>query len=255
VSLVRVAAQDWKTSDVNGAVKTFRGISYCPEHVLDIYRPYGDTLGLPVVLLWHGRGPDERHVLEPIADAAAARGLVVIVPDWRSSADDGGNEALRASLDFVGQRAHEFGGDPERVVLSGWSLGGTAGLGLVLSGECHPAGYVGIATGYDDVCPTTGRPLSLVLADQIPDTPIWLLHGTRDEVIPLKRGRAVAETLVDQGARIHWHEFDTDHAGIIMCRYDRSTRQCLPSDQDHAVAAGTGTAEILAIAAAGEGVR
>lgn len=239
---------------MNRAVKTFRGISYSPEHALDIYRLHVDSRGLPVVLLWHGRGPNERQVLEPLAHAAASRGLVVVVPDWRSSADDGGNEALRASLDFVGQRAREFGGDSERVVLAGWSLGGTAGLGLVLNGECRPAGYVGIATGYDDICPTTGRPLPAILTDEIPDTPMWLLHGTRDEVIPVERGRAVAETLVDQGARTHWHEFDTDHAGIIMCGYDRSTRRCLPSDQDHAVVAGTGTAEILAIAAAGEGL-
>lgn len=237
--------------DVDEAVKTFRGISYCPEHALDVHRLHVDISGLPVVLLWHGRGPDERRVLEPLAQAAAARGLVVVVPDWRSSADDGGNEALRASLEFVGQRASEFGGDPERLVLAGWSLGGTAGLGLVLNGECRPAGYVGIATGHDDTCPTTGRPLPSVLAHEIPDTPIWLLHGTRDEVVPVERGRAMAKMLVDQGARIQWHEFDTDHAGVIMCHYDRTTRRCLPSDQDHAVVAGRGTADFLTIAAAG----
>jgi predicted esterase len=218
---------------------------------VDVHRPNDGASRLPVVLLWHGRGPDERDVLDPLAHEAASRRLVVVVPDWRASADDGGNEALRASLGFATSRAHEFGGDPERLVLAGWSLGATAGLGLVLAAESPAIGFVGMASSYGDVSPTTGRVLSDHLGDGIPATPIWLLHGIRDELVPVEQGRAMAEMFADQGARIHWHEFDTDHAGIVMSRYDRSTRRCVPSDQDHAVMAGRGTADFLTLAAAG----
>jgi acetyl esterase/lipase len=235
---------------VGGAVKTERGIPYLRGHLVDVHRPDDGASRLPVVLLWHGRGPDERDVLEPLAHEAASRRLVVMVPDWRASTDDGGNEALRASLGFAASKADEFGGDPERLVLAGWSLGATAGLGLVLASESPAVGFVGMASGYGDVSPTTGRLLSDHLDDEIPGIPIWLLHGIRDEVVPVEQGRAMAGTLADRGARIHWHEFDTDHAGIVMSRYNRSTRRCVPSDQDHAVMAGRGTADFLKLAAA-----
>jgi acetyl esterase/lipase len=236
---------------VGEAVKAYRGVPYMRDHLLDVHRPDDGASNLPVVLLWHGRGPDERDVLQPLAHTAASRHLVVVVPDWRSTDHDGGNEALRASICFAENRTDEFGGDPDHLVLAGWSLGATAGLGLVLAAECQVAGFVGIASGYGDVCPTTGRLLSDHLGDEIPRTPIWLLHGTRDEIVPVESGRAMADTLVDQGARIQWHEFDTDHAGIVMSRYDRSTRRCVPSDQEHAVAAGLGTTDFLAVAASG----
>ncbi|WP_067179937.1 hypothetical protein [Microtetraspora niveoalba] len=53
-----------------------REIVYGPSgKALDVYRP--DTPStLPAVLLWHGRGPDERDILAPLARA----------PDWRSAA-------------------------------------------------------------------------------------------------------------------------------------------------------------------------
>jgi predicted dienelactone hydrolase len=50
----------------------------------------------PVVLLWHGVGPDERDVLEPLARATAALGLMVFVPDWQSDAPDGGRATCSA---------------------------------------------------------------------------------------------------------------------------------------------------------------
>lgn len=46
-----------------------------------------------IVLLWHGRGPSERDVLEPIASALTTVGRLVVVPDWDSTAYDGGRTA------------------------------------------------------------------------------------------------------------------------------------------------------------------
>ncbi|WP_066944289.1 hypothetical protein [Microtetraspora fusca] len=53
-----------------------RGVVYGPSRkALDVYR--GGPSPLPAVLLWHGRGPDERDVLEPLARAVAES-----VPFW-----------------------------------------------------------------------------------------------------------------------------------------------------------------------------
>jgi hypothetical protein len=39
------------------------------------------------VLLWHGKGANERDILEPLARRIAIAGVAAIVPDW--STDDG----------------------------------------------------------------------------------------------------------------------------------------------------------------------
>lgn len=64
-------------------VQVERAVPYGHGKVLDIYRPWGADAAAgtqPVVLLWHGVGPDERGVLEPLARATAALGLTVVVP-------------------------------------------------------------------------------------------------------------------------------------------------------------------------------
>ena len=69
--------------------------------LLDVHRPADTPETTPTVLLWHGRGPDERDVLAPLAREAAALGLTVVVPDWRPDAPDGGWGHLLASVRFV----------------------------------------------------------------------------------------------------------------------------------------------------------
>ncbi|CAK7286121.1 alpha/beta hydrolase [Streptomyces misionensis] len=106
------------------------GLRYGPGgKLMDVYRPTGTPGPAPVVLLWHGRGPDERDVLAPVARAAAELGVLVLVPDWRPDAPDGGRTHLMESAAFVRQRVAGLGGDPGRVVLAGWSRGGKAAVG------------------------------------------------------------------------------------------------------------------------------
>jgi hypothetical protein len=51
---------------------------------------YSGADGGHAVLLWHGRWPEERAVLDPLARLAAGLGVAVFAPDWRSDAPDGG---------------------------------------------------------------------------------------------------------------------------------------------------------------------
>lgn len=81
---------------------------------------YGDPASSPV-LIWHGRGPNERDVLDALARMVADLGHSVFVPDWDSTAD-GGYADLTTSLDTVRAASVETAG----LLLVGWSLGGTA---------------------------------------------------------------------------------------------------------------------------------
>jgi predicted esterase len=198
----------------------------------------------PVVLLWHGSGPDERDALVPLASAIAAHGPVVLAPDWQSADLGIGAGELLASIAFVHARAADLGADPGRVVLAGWSLGASAVADIALhpdfaDGWC-PSAIVGLAGGYDrspfgdqatDRDPMGGEP------EGGAGRPALLFHGTSDHVIPLQRSVHASEVLAGAGWQVTLRQMDCDHAGVIGTIYDRQLRRCVPSDDPgrHAV--------------------
>ncbi|MFD8549500.1 alpha/beta hydrolase family protein [Streptomyces sp. NPDC059649] len=243
------------TSDAGTTVETERGLVYGPDGKrLDLYRPAGVAGPLPTVLLWHGIGPDERDVLAPLARTAAARGLLVLVPDWRSDAADGGRSQLLASLAYTRKDAAGLGGDGESVVLAGWSAGAGAALGMALRPELsedgwRPAAVVGIAGRYDLPARTTGTaPLADLAEGRDPAVPVHLVHGARDPIVPPRHSRDLADALRSAGRPVTLQEPDTDHAGVIMTAYDPAADRCVPTDAGPAVAAGRLVAAVLAAA-------
>lgn len=223
---------------------------------MDVHRPASSASPAPVVLLWHGRGPDERDVLAVLARSAARLGTVVFVPDWRPDAPDGGRAQLAESVTFARENAARFGGDPERVVLAGWSLGANAVLGFALDPAAldgwRPRAVVGIAGGYRSPAPTTGGvPIDEVVrsAGPVPPIPVHLVHGTTDPAVDIEQSRELRDALEERGWPVRLDELATDHAGVIMTEYDGERQRCLPSTAGHAVDAGTHTARLLARAA------
>ncbi|MEU5209485.1 alpha/beta hydrolase fold domain-containing protein [Streptomyces sp. NPDC020742] len=242
------------TSDTGAAVRVERGLVYGPGgKQLDAYRPAQGSRPAPTVLLWHGIGPDERDILAPLAHTAAAHGLLVLVPDWRSDAADGGRAQLLESLAFVRGEAGGLGGDGESFVLAGWSAGAGAALGVALrpedTGGRRPAAVVGVAGRYDLLARTTGSaPLADLAAGRDPGVPVHLVHGTRDTVLPPEHSRDLAQALRTAGRAVTLQESDTDHAGVIMTAYDPAADRCVPTADERAVAAGRLVAGVLAVA-------
>ncbi|MEV7467306.1 alpha/beta hydrolase [Streptomyces kronopolitis] len=237
----------------DAAVETERGLVYGPGGKrLDAYRPVDVPGPLPVVLLWHGIGPDERDILEPLARAAAGRGLLVLVPDWRSDAADGGRAHLLESLAFAREEA-----DGRPCVLAGWSAGAGAALGVALRPEStdgwRPRAVVGLAGHYGLPARTTGTaPLADLAAGRDPGVPVHLVHGSGDSVLAARHSHDLAEALRAAGATVTLQEPETDHAGVIMTEYDPAADRCVPTAAEHAVRAGWGVAGLLA-GAAGDG--
>ncbi|MFJ3955070.1 alpha/beta hydrolase [Streptomyces libani] len=245
--------------DMGMEVETVRGLVYGPGgKQLDVHRPAGASGAMPTVLLWHGIGPDERDVLEPLARTAAAHGLLVLVPDWRSDAADGGRAHLLESLAFVRKEADRLGGDGESFVLAGWSAGAGAALGVALRPEIvegwRPKAVVGVAGRYDLPARTTGTaPLADLAAGRDPGVPAHLVHGTRDVVVEAQYSRDLNEALRASGRTVTLQEPETDHAGVIMTAYDPGADRCVPTTAEHAVRAGRAVAGVLAEAAGGGG--
>ncbi|MFJ3217736.1 alpha/beta hydrolase family protein [Kitasatospora sp. NPDC086801] len=225
-------------------------IPYADGRLMDVHHPPADTAGpAPVVLLWHGRGPDERDVLRPLAQEAAGLGLLVFVPDWRSDRTDGGRAELLASLAHARRSAAAYGGDPDRLVLAGWSLGGREAIAVATHpdtpAELRPVAAVGISSSYARPAVTTGdAPLDL-LTEQPSPVPLWLVHGTEDGVLDIEHTRQLS-------AAVPTAEFlalATDHAGVVMTVYDAEADRCLPTTAEAVLRAGRRTAAVLAEAA------
>ncbi|KJS56580.1 hypothetical protein VM98_06585 [Streptomyces rubellomurinus subsp. indigoferus] len=229
-------------------------VPYADGQFLDVHRPPAGTPGpVPVVLLWHGSGSDERDVLRPLARAAADLGLLVLVPDWRPHLPDGGRADLLASLAHARRAAAEFGGDGaggggERLVLAGWSLGAKEAVGLATHpdtpADLRPAAVVGIAGRYDTPTATTGEATLPALAARPSPVPLHLVHGAADEVVDVAHARELRAA----APTASYLELPTDHAGVVMTAYSPEARRCLPATAPAAIHAGRQTA--LAIAAA-----
>ncbi|MFI9201533.1 alpha/beta hydrolase [Streptomyces sp. NPDC053048] len=224
---------------------------------IDVYLPVTDATSLPTVLLWHGIGPDERDVLEPLARTVAGAGVLVFVPDWRSDAADGGRAHLLASLEYARTHAAALGGDGERMVLAGWSAGASAAMGVALRPQVadgwRPAAVVGIASRYDRPARTTGVPPLNDLAGGGPASPlpvpVTLVHGTADELMDTTFSRELLGALTTHRWPARLEEVRANHAGAIGAVYDPELDRCRPSEDEHVRAAAHLTAHAIAQAA------
>jgi predicted esterase len=211
---------------------------YEGRKVLDVYRRR-DREALPVVLLWHGSGPNERDALSHLARVVASKGALCLVPDWQSDEESAGRADLLASISFCRDTGRDFGGDPARISLCGWSLGANAAADLLLHPSIiegwRPRAFVGLAGDYG-TSPISG---GLIIDDMrnARDVPCLLVHGTHDHIVPATRSRESHEALTKWGWQSTLKEVDTDHSGIIGARYDQQQGRCVISDEPSRVRA------------------
>jgi phospholipase/carboxylesterase len=100
------------------------------------------------------------------------------------------------------------GGIPaSRIVLAGFSQGCAMAL---LTGIRYPQRLAGIAglSGYLPLATTAAVERSRANAD----TPIFLAHGSSDNVVQVQRGRASRDALQSIGHAVEWHEYPIAHS-------------------------------------------
>lgn len=122
------------------------GVRYAADRVLDIHAPSPpaapDAAAVPVVVLLHGCCGD-RSDLGKLAESLAAAQLVVLNADWAGLDADatfpGAYEDVACAVRFAHQHARELGGDPDRVVVAGWSDGAMAAAAVAAA----PGGFEG----------------------------------------------------------------------------------------------------------------
>lgn len=93
--------------------------------------------------------------------------------------------------------------DPNRVFLTGMSNGG---IGTYLIGSHHAARLAGIApmaSGLDDVL--------MPFVENLRHTPVYIIHGRHDEVMPVEMSRSMAQELARLGFSYVYREHDRTH--------------------------------------------
>ncbi|AXT86477.1 hypothetical protein C6I20_15715 [Aeromicrobium sp. A1-2] len=222
---------------------------YAPGRLLDIR---GDPDG-PIVLLWHGRGVDHRSSMHPLADQVAAAGLLALSVDWSSEATDRGRSDLLASLRFARNLAERHGRDPGSVVIGGWSLGGTAAVGVAANAgrsEIAVGGVVLIAPGDGPrvIEPISGSALPVAFPPGAGRCHIDLAYGEHDPGATPDLVTGLELRLRHAGWSTALHAIDADHSSIIGTRYVERTERYLPSRSRAATEAVVRVAAVVAAA-------
>lgn len=215
---------------VDGA--TTRGIDYGAGESLDVYG--GGQRNRPALLLWHGAGAAERHVLEPLATCVAAAGALVVVPDWRADAPDGGRAQLLASLSWTRAHAGDHGGDPTRIALGGWSRGARAAVGVATNPSCvggfRPTVAIGVAGRYSVPADPTGTvPIEDLEGGGPAPIPVHLVCGSADQICPPACTRELAAGLDSHGWPVTVTEHDGDHSSVVWAVFDPAIGRSVPA--------------------------
>jgi phospholipase/carboxylesterase len=121
--------------------------------------------------------------------------------------DEAGLHRSRQLVEALLAREKERGIPSHRIVLAGFSQGCAMAL---LTGLRHAEPLAGIAglSGYLPIAATTERERHAANLH----TPIFLAHGTHDEVVALERAEASRDALQQLGHPVEWHEYLMGHS-------------------------------------------
>jgi predicted peptidase len=180
---------------------------------------YTPSTSWPVILFLHGsgeRGSDGLLQTEIGLGSAIRRHLdrypaIVVFPqapllgNWH-------DRASRIALGALDQTIAAFSTDPNRVYLTGISMGGNGTWYLAYR---HPQRFAAVVTICGWVSETehrrgalparTAQPF-LELARQIRDLPTWVFHGEADTAVPVEESRLVVDALRAVGAQVLYTE-------------------------------------------------
>lgn len=186
---------------------------------LDVLAP-SDGAALPTIVLLPGGPPtfEQRRYLEQFAAELARRGAVVFLAVYRSVATGHASDAMlpdvRCAVRYARSVTAEYGGDAQRVVLVGHSVGSELALQTAISAEADTPDCLAEGDGIpESVVGLAGFHISLDgAADEGP--PI-LMGGASDDVYSAG-GPELADAMVAAGFDAEYRHFeDTDHPGIV----------------------------------------
>lgn len=204
------------------------------SHRYQVYLPenYSKSQRWPVVLFLHGAGERGSDGLKQ-TDTGIGKAIrihrdrfpaVIVMPQALTDHWWAGEKMSAVALAALDKSMKEFKGDPDRVYLTGLSMGGYGSWYLA---EKYPQRWAAVAP----ICggirpPSTGRGRLpdpgeegyARAADAAKALPIWLFHGGADNVVPPEESRKMNELLKARGANVRY----TEYPGVGHNSWDRA---------------------------------
>ncbi len=190
----------------------------------------------PVILFLHGAGErGEDGLLQTQVGIATAIRLhadrfpcIVVIPQCRRNVWWADPAMEAQSLKALDQSMKEFRGDPERVYLTGLSMGGYGTWSLVSK---YPGRFAALAP----VCGGVRRPEKgpssadappgdpnadpyVAVAQKVGKTPVWIFHGGSDTTVPPAESRKMNDALKAAGGNVKY----TEYSGVGHNSWDRA---------------------------------
>jgi predicted peptidase len=225
--MTTVSAAKRETGFLNRTAQV-SGVSY--RYQVYVPADWNKTRKWPVILSLHGAGErGEEGILPTQVGVATAIRMhqdrfpcIVVIPQcrkdswWTSPAMEA--QALKA----LDQSIREFKGDPDRIYLTGLSMGGYGTWSLALK---YPGKFAALAPICGGVRPPSrvpipeGSPLAdpkvdpyALVAQKVGKTPVWIFHGGADNVVPVAESQKMNEALKAAGGSVKYTEYpDVGH--------------------------------------------
>ena len=170
---------------------------YVPEY-------YSDDRAWPLVVALHGGAGSGRSFLWSWLRDARSHGAILIAPTatgdtWALSGPDRDTANLARMLDTVRARWRI---DPERLLLTGMSDGGTFAYVSGLESGSPFTHLAPIAAAFHPMLASMAEPARLR------GLPIHIAHGALDWMFPIEMARAARDALTAAGANVTYREID-----------------------------------------------
>lgn len=182
--------------------------SYC------VYVPadYTPNRPWPVILFLHGseeRGRDGLHQTQVGLPAAIRQNrarfpAIVVMPQCREDDVWWSERMMRLALRSVEVASEQYYLDPDRIYLTGLSLGGAGCWHLGARSAGQFAAIVPVC-GFAELGPSTGA--AERLARRLTDVPIWCFHGALDTSVPPEKSREMVSAIRSAGGDVRYTEY------------------------------------------------
>ncbi len=105
------------------------------------------------------------------------------------------------------EREHDRGIPTNRILLAGFSQGGVVALEAGLASRWPLAGLMALSAPLVDVDGLLSR-----MSPEGRSLPLFLGHGTEDEMVPVSLGQTLRQRLAEAGVEVEWHEYPIGHS-------------------------------------------
>ena len=130
--------------------------------------------------------------------------------DFKARADLDGVRMSRTHVEHLVAREVQRGIAASRIVIGGFSQGGAVALYTGLRHRERLAGVIGLSCYLIDP-----ESLAEEASDTNRRTPVFMAHGTEDEVVRYACGEASSRLLESAGWPVEWHAYPMPHSAVL----------------------------------------